>query len=163
MYQKKQPGKGSEFAPLQNSPFQVFAIKQTWLMSLFSLSLQRLGRLPREVVFSMAKGLYGRSNRVFGFALRRVMHNLFNGYRERRKRMRDFRRFWTVRTNAASREFDRPYGQFTTGLKRANIQLNRRMVATLSETEPISFKVLLDEATAHWKFAPSKCRKVSDL
>jgi large subunit ribosomal protein L20 len=132
-------------------------------MSLFSRSSATLGRLPREVVFSMAKGLYGRSNRVFGFALRRVMHNLFNGYRERRKRMREFRRFWTVRTNAASREYEVPYGQFTTGLKRANIQLNRRMIATLSETEPISFKVVLDEATAHWKVPSSHPRKIGDL
>ena len=121
------------------------------------------GRLPREVVFTMAKGLYGRANRVFGFALRRVMHNLFNGYRERRKRMRDFRRFWTVRTNAASREYDLPYGQFTTGMKRANIQLNRRIVATLAETEPITFKALVDESKAHWRVRQGKFRNISDL
>jgi len=122
-----------------------------------------LGRLPREVVFSMAKGVYGRANRVFGFALRRVMHNLFNGYRERRKRMRDFRRFWTVRTNAAAREYDFPYGQFTTGLKRANIELNRRMIATLAETEPITFKTIVDESKIHWKIPRSKQRDISDL
>ena len=122
-----------------------------------------LGRLPREVVFTMAKGLYGRVNRVFGFALRRVMHNLFNAYRERRKRMRDFRRFWTVRTNAASREHDFPYGQFTTGLKRANIELNRRMIATLAETEPVTFKALVDESKSHWRVTQSKPRNISDL
>lgn len=132
-------------------------------MSLFSLSNTLMGRLPREVVFSMAKGLYGRSNRVFGFALRRVMHNLFNAYRERRKRMRDFRRFWTIRTNAASREYDLPYGQFVTGLKRANIELNRRIVATLAETEPITFKALVDESKAHWKVSRVRSRQINDL
>lgn len=132
-------------------------------MAIFSLSNALHGRLPREVVFSMAKGLYGRSNRVFGFALRRVMHNLFNGYRERRKRMRDFRRFWTVKTNAASREYDLPYGQFTTGMKRANIELNRRIVATLAETEPITFKALVDESKSHWKIQQMKPRNISDL
>lgn len=132
-------------------------------MTFLSLSRPVLGRLPREVVFSMAKGLYGRSNRVFGFALRRVMHNLFNAYRERRKRMKDFRRFWTVRTNAASREYDLPYGQFTTGLKRANIELNRRIVATLAETEPFTFKALVDESKAHWTVARLRPRNVSDL
>ena len=122
-----------------------------------------LGRLPREVVFTMAKGLYGRSNRVFGFALRRVMHNLFNGYRERRKRMRDFRRFWTVRTNAATREYDFPYGQFVTGLKRGNIELNRRMVATLAETEPVTFKAIVDESKSFWQTPKNKVRNLSDL
>ena len=122
-----------------------------------------LGRLPREVVFTMAKGLYGRSNRVFGFALRRVMHNLFNGYRERRKRMRDFRRFWTVRTNAATREYDFPYGQFVTGLKRGNIELNRRMVATLAETEPVTFKAIVDESKSFWRTPKNKVRNLSDL
>ena len=132
-------------------------------MALFTLSRPFLGRLPREVVFSMAKGLYGRSNRVFGFALRRVMHNLFNAYRERRKRMKDFRRFWTVRTNAATREYDLPYGQFTTGLKRANIELNRRIVATLAETEPVTFKALVDESKAHWTVSRLQPRNVKDL
>lgn len=130
---------------------------------MFNLGLPKYGRLPREVVFTMAKGLYGRTNRVFGFALRRVMHNLFNGYRERRKRMRDFRRFWTVRTNAASREYDLPYGQLVTGMKRGNIELNRRMVATLAETEPISFKALVDESKGHWYVPPGKHRNTSDL
>ena len=111
----------------------------------------------------MAKGLYGRANRVFGFALRRVMHNLFNGYRERRKRMRDFRRFWTVRTNAASREYDMPYSHFTTGLKRANIELNRRIVANLAETEPTTFKAIVDESKAHWRLSRGKNRDISNL
>jgi large subunit ribosomal protein L20 len=130
---------------------------------MFSLSTISMGRLPREVVFSMAKGLYGRSNRVFGFALRRVMHNLFNAYRERRKRMRDFRRLWTVRTNAATREYDLPYGQFVTGLKRANIDLNRRIVATLAETEPVTFKALVDESKAYWKVPVVRKRQIHDL
>jgi large subunit ribosomal protein L20 len=122
-----------------------------------------MGRLPREVVFSMAKGLYGRSNRVFGFALRRVMHNLFNAYRERRKRMRDFRRFWTVRTNAATREFSLPYGQFVTGMKRSNIELNRRIISTLAETEPVTFKSIVDESAAHWKITRFSHRHTRDL
>lgn len=130
---------------------------------MLKLSRFSLGRLPREVVFSMAKGLYGRSNRVFGFALRRVMHNLFNAYRERRKRMVDFRRFWTVRTNAASREYGLPYGQLTTGLKRGNVDLNRRILATLAETEPVTFKALVDEANQHWKVPVMKPRRVDDL
>lgn len=77
--------------------------------------------------------------------------------------MKDFRRFWTVRTNAASREYDFPFGQFTTGLKRANIELNRRIVATLAETEPVTFKALVDESKAHWVVPSSKTRNISDL
>jgi large subunit ribosomal protein L20 len=77
--------------------------------------------------------------------------------------MRDFRRFWTVRTNAATREYDLPYGQFTTGLKRANIELNRRMIATLAETEPVTFKALVDESKIHWRIPKSKYRDIRDL
>lgn len=145
------------------NPFHANFFGVTSMLGIFSRAGIRLGRLPREVVFTMAKGLYGRSNRVFGFALRRVMHNLFNGYRERRKRMRDFRRFWTVRTNAASREYDFPYGQLVTGMKRANIELNRRMVATLAETEPVTFKALVDESRSYWIKPVGKHRKITDL
>jgi large subunit ribosomal protein L20 len=77
--------------------------------------------------------------------------------------MRDFRRFWTIRTNAASREYDLPYGQFTTGLKRANIQVNRRILATIAETEPITFKALVDESKSHWRVERMKQRNTSDL
>ena len=77
--------------------------------------------------------------------------------------MRDFRRFWTVKTNAATREYDFPYGQFTTGLKRANIELNRRIVATLAETEPVTFKALVDESKSHWRVQSLKHRNISDL
>lgn len=91
------------------------------------------------------------------------MHNLFNGYRERRKRMRDFRRFWTIRTNAASREYDHPYGQFVTGLKRANIELNRRVLATIAETEPVTFKALVDESKSYWNVSRMKHRNTEDL
>jgi large subunit ribosomal protein L20 len=91
------------------------------------------------------------------------MHNLFNAYRERRKRMVDFRRFWIVRTNAASREYGLPHGQFTTGLKRGNINLNRRILATLAETEPVTFKALVDEAKQNWKVPVFKPRRVDDL
>lgn len=77
--------------------------------------------------------------------------------------MRDFRRFWTVRTNAATREYDFPYGQFVTGLKRGNIELNRRMVATLAETEPVTFKAIVDESKSFWQTPKNKVRNLSDL
>ncbi len=77
--------------------------------------------------------------------------------------MRDFRRLWTVRTNAATREYDLPYGQFVTGLKRANIDLNRRIVATLAETEPVTFKALVDESKAYWKVPVVRKRQIHDL
>ena len=77
--------------------------------------------------------------------------------------MRDFRRFWTVRTNAASREYDLPYGQLTTGLKRANIHLNRRIMANLAETEPMSFKAIVDESKGYWNTMNQVKRNISDL
>jgi large subunit ribosomal protein L20 len=69
-------------------------------------------------------------------------------YRGRKERKRQFRRLWTQRINAASREHGLPYSRFMNGLKQAGITLNRKVLADLAVNEPDTFKVLVDKARA---------------
>ena len=130
---------------------------------MFFASLTALGRIPREIVFALAQGNYGRTKRCYGLAIRRVMHNLLHSYNDRRKRPGLFRRLWISRTNAAAREHDLPYSRFLSGLRRGGVELNRRVLATLAETEPVTFKCLVDESKRSSFVPPSKVRDVSDL
>lgn len=109
-----------------------------------------LNRLPREVIFDMAKGIYGRGNRCYRLAIGTVMNSLLRAYKMRRQRRKVFAAFWTTRINAASREYEMPYGAFKTGLRRANIELDRKVLCNLAETEPVTFKALVDESKMHW-------------
>lgn len=117
---------------------------------MFFSSLRALGRIPREVVFSMASGFYGRTRRCYGLAMRRVMHNLLQSFKDRRKRPGLFRRLWITRINAASREHDVSYSHLTSGLRRGGVDLNRRILSTLAETEPHTFRVLVDVSVRYF-------------
>eukprot|EP00746_Dinoflagellata_sp_MGD_P011567 gnl/MRDRNA2_/MRDRNA2_124331_c0_seq1.p1 gnl/MRDRNA2_/MRDRNA2_124331_c0~~gnl/MRDRNA2_/MRDRNA2_124331_c0_seq1.p1 ORF type:complete len:131 (-),score=19.30 gnl/MRDRNA2_/MRDRNA2_124331_c0_seq1:35-427(-) len=113
---------------------------------MFFISPVCYGRIPREIVFSVAKGMYGRQNRCFQLAVRRVMKHLHHDYKQRQSRSRKIRFHWITRINAASREWGLPYSYMMNGLRRANIHVDRKSLNTLAETEPVSFKVLVDEA-----------------
>ena len=130
---------------------------------MFFKSLAALGRIPREIVFALAQGEYGRTKRCYALAIRKVMHNLLHSYRDRRKRPGVFKRLWITRTNAASREHDQPYSRFVSGLRRGSVDLNRRMLCTLAETEPVTFKCLVDESKRNTYVPPSKYRDISGL
>mmetsp|Transcript_104930 Transcript_104930/g.327232 ORF Transcript_104930/g.327232 Transcript_104930/m.327232 type:complete len:131 (-) Transcript_104930:235-627(-) len=110
------------------------------------LSAVRRARIPREIVFAVAKGMYGRSRRCFCLAIRRVMKELNHQYYLRHKRGHDMRIFWITRVNAASREHGLPYSRLKAGLTRGNVAIDRKILANLAETEPVSFKCLVDEA-----------------
>ena len=130
---------------------------------MFFSSLTCLGRIPREIVFSLAQGMYGRTRRCYGLAMKRVMHNLLTSYRDRRKRPGIFRRLWITRINAATREHDLPYAHLISGLRRGQIELNRRVLCTLAETEPVTFKCLVDEAKRNFHVPSVRQRDISDL
>jgi large subunit ribosomal protein L20 len=134
-----------------------------FILSMLFQSLNLLGRIPREIVFALSRGVYGRTRRCYGLAMRRVMHNLLQSYRNRRKRPFLFRRLWIQRLNSASREHKLPYSKFISGLHRANVDLNRRILTTLAETEPITFKYLVEESKMHGKMSNQKWRNISDL
>eukprot|EP00397_Hematodinium_sp_SG-2012_P069087 GEMP01116171.1.p1 GENE.GEMP01116171.1~~GEMP01116171.1.p1 ORF type:complete len:129 (+),score=11.21 GEMP01116171.1:86-472(+) len=104
------------------------------------------GRIPREIVFAVAKGMYGRSNRCFKLAHSRTMKALQHSYIQRHRRKGQFRTHWIARMNPAAREYGLTYSRLIGGLDKANVHLNRKMLCGLAETEPVSFKVCVDEA-----------------
>ncbi len=97
-------------------------------------------------VIKMAKGYRGRGNNCFRVAVQRVEKALQYAYRDRRVRKRNFRALWIQRINAASRMHDMPYSRFMNGLKKAGIELDRKVLADIAVHDPESFGALAKEA-----------------
>ena len=102
-------------------------------------------------VIKQAKGYRGRSNNVYRIALERVEKALQYAYRDRRTRKRSFRSLWIQRINAGAREHGLTYSQFMNGIKRAGIEIDRKVLADLAVREPAAFKSLADQADAALK------------
>nr|B8HPI7.1 RecName: Full=Large ribosomal subunit protein bL20; AltName: Full=50S ribosomal protein L20 [Cyanothece sp. PCC 7425] len=98
-----------------------------------------VARKRRNKILKLAKGFRGSHSRLFRTANQQVMKALRNAYRDRRKRKRDFRRLWIARINAASRLHGLSYSQLIGNLKKANVQLNRKMLAQLAVLDPVAF------------------------
>ncbi len=99
-------------------------------------------------VIKAAKGARGRSKNTFRAAIQRVEKNLQYAYRDRRTRKRDFRRLWIQRINAASRMHGMNYAAFINGLKKAGIDLDRKVLSDLAIREPQAFQALVEQAQA---------------
>ncbi len=99
-------------------------------------------------VIKQAKGYRGRSNNVYRVALERVEKALQYAYRDRRTRKRSFRALWIQRINAGAREHGLTYSQFMNGIKRAGIEIDRKVLADLAVREPAAFKSLAEQAGA---------------
>eukprot|EP01084_Bolivina_argentea_P031550 58409_1 len=95
-------------------------------------------------VLSMAKGYRGRAKNCFKIAVQRVEKALQYAYRDRKTRRREFRREWITTLNAASRQHGITYGRIVPAFKQANIVLNRKLLAEIAQTEPYSFRALVD-------------------
>jgi large subunit ribosomal protein L20 len=102
-----------------------------------------VARKRRKKILKLAKGFRGSHSRLFRTANQQVMKALRNAYRDRRKRKRDFRRLWITRINAAARMHGLSYSQLIGSLKKANIQLNRKMLAQMAVLEPAAFEQVL--------------------
>jgi large subunit ribosomal protein L20 len=87
----------------------------------------------------LAKGFRGGRSKLFRTAADAVDKALMYAYRDRRVRKRDFRRLWILRINAATRMNDMPYSKFIHGLKVANIELDRKVLAELAISDPLAF------------------------
>lgn len=98
-----------------------------------------VARKRRKKVLKLAKGFRGGSSRLFRTANQRVMKALRNAYRDRRLRKRDFRRLWIARINAAARQEGLTYSQLVGDLRKANVLLNRKMLAQLAILDPEAF------------------------
>ena len=97
-------------------------------------------RRRRKKILKQAKGYYGAKHLLFRTAKEQVMNSLAYAYRDRKNRKRDFRKLWIVRINAAVRNENMSYSQFMNGLKIANINLNRKMLADLATNHEENFK-----------------------
>ncbi|MBE3595576.1 MAG: 50S ribosomal protein L20 [Hydrogenibacillus sp.] len=103
-------------------------------------------RRRRKKVLKLAKGYFGSKHTLFRTAKAQVMKSLMYAYRDRRQRKRDFRRLWITRINAAARLNGLSYNKFMYGLKRAGIEINRKMLADLAVHDADGFKRLADVA-----------------
>ena len=104
------------------------------------------GRKHRRSILEEAKGYGGSRSRHFKAANEQVMHSLRYAYRDRRARKGEIRRVWIVRINAACREHDISYSRFIAGLKAAEVEVDRKILADLAVREPATFGALVDTA-----------------
>lgn len=105
-----------------------------------------VARKRRKKILKLAKGFRGSHSKLFRTANQQVMKALRNAYRDRRKRKRDFRRLWITRVNAASRQHGMSYSKFTGQLKKANVELNRKMLAQIAMVDPQAFAKVVEVA-----------------
>lgn len=99
-------------------------------------------------ILSLAKGYTGRNKNVFRIAIEKVEKGLQYAYRDRRNKKRSFRALWIQRINAATRLHDMTYSRFISGLNKAGIELDRKVLADIALKEPQAFAKLVDSAKA---------------
>jgi large subunit ribosomal protein L20 len=104
-------------------------------------------RKRRKRTLEMAKGFYGNSSRNIRNVYDAVDKALSHAYVGRKQKKRQYRALWIVRINAACRALDVNYSRFMDGLKKANIELNRKVLADLAVNEPAEFKALVERVT----------------
>ena len=103
-------------------------------------------KAKHKKVLKRAKGYYGRRKNVFRVAVQAVERGLQYAYRDRRNRKRDFRGLWIQRINAGVRTHGITYAQFINGLKKATIEIDRKILAELAVNQPETFKLLVEKA-----------------
>ena len=108
-------------------------------------------RRRHKKIIKMAKGYWGQRKNVFRRAKETVERALVYAYRDRKQKKRDFRRLWQIRINAAARLNGLNYSKFIGGLKKAGIELDRKVLANLAINEPEIFSKLVEIAKTHWQ------------
>ena len=102
----------------------------------------------RKKVMKEAKGYFGSKHRLYKSAKEQLMHSGKYAYRDRRQKKRDFRKLWITRINAACRENEISYSKFINGLAKAEVAINRKMLAEIAIDSPEAFKNLVEVAKA---------------
>ncbi|MBT3189396.1 MAG: 50S ribosomal protein L20 [Anaerolineae bacterium] len=105
------------------------------------------GRRRHKKVLKLTKGQYGSKSKLFRRANEAMLKSLWYSYRDRRNRRRDLRRLWIARINAASRLNDVTYSKLIHLLKKADIQINRKMLADMAVRDPEAFAAVVAQAT----------------
>jgi large subunit ribosomal protein L20 len=105
-------------------------------------------RKKRRKVLEQARGYWGIKKSSYKYAKEQVDHSLVYAYRDRKVRKREFRRLWITRINAAARQNGMSYNQFISGLHKANIELDRKVLADLAVSDPAAFSTIAEQAKA---------------
>ena len=105
-------------------------------------------RRRHKKILKQARGFYSGRRKHFRKAKEQLERSLVYAYRDRRQKKRDFRRLWIVRINAACRLNDISYSRFINGLKKANIELDRKILADLAMNDAPAFAKVVEAAKA---------------
>lgn len=105
-------------------------------------------RKKHKKVLKLAKGFRGGESRIYRTANQAVMRSMQNAYIGRKRRKRDFRRLWIARISAAAKMNGMNYSTFMDGLKKANIEMNRKMLSEIAIADPQAFTKLVETAKA---------------
>jgi large subunit ribosomal protein L20 len=103
-------------------------------------------RAKHKKILKAAKGMQHNRTRSFRLAKQGVIRALTYAYRDRRNKKRDLRSLWITRINAAARENGTTYGKLIAGLKKANVELDRKILAELAANEPKVFSAIVESA-----------------
>ena len=99
-------------------------------------------RARRKKILKLAKGYRGAKSKLFKTANQAVMKSLSYAYRDRKAKKREFRQLWIARINAAARMNGISYSKFMNGLKKNNININRKMLSEIAISDPAAFTKL---------------------
>lgn len=105
-------------------------------------------RAKHKKVLAKAKGYYGARSRVYRVAKQAVIKAAQYAFRDRRQKKREFRALWIVRINAATRANGVTYGAFMNGLKKASIEIDRKVLADIAVHDKAAFAALVQQAKA---------------
>lgn len=102
-------------------------------------------RARHKKVLKLAKGYFGAKSKLYRIANQAVMKSLVYAYRDRRAKKRDFRKLWITRINAAARMNGISYSRFMNGLRKAGIELNRKVLADMAINDAAGFASLVEK------------------
>ena len=105
-------------------------------------------RRRHKKILKMAKGFYSGRSRHFRKAKEQIERSLVYAYRDRRQKKREMRKLWIIRINAACRLNDMSYSQFINGLKKAGIELDRKILADMAMNDAQAFSAVVAQAKA---------------
>lgn len=105
-------------------------------------------RARHHKIIKQAKGYWGHKSKLFKVANQQVLKSGNYAYRDRRNKKRDFRKLWIIRINAACRLNDMSYSRFMNGLKKAGVELDRKVLADIAVTDAAGFTSLVEKAKA---------------
>ncbi|MGP4019543.1 50S ribosomal protein L20 [Saccharopolyspora sp. 5N708] len=100
----------------------------------------------RRTILESARGYRGQRSRLYRKAKEQMLHSMTYAYRDRRARKGDFRKLWITRINAATRQHGMSYNRFVCGLKAAEVEVDRKILAELAVNDPQAFAALVEVA-----------------